>query len=188
VSYNVLIIPEDFTHDQYMLKPIVEAVVEAAGRPNANVRVCRDPLLGGVSQALQWDNLDDILDRYRMVDLFVLCVDRDGEDGRRAVLDRLEQQAAGSYPNQAFLAEQAWQEIEVWVLAGHTLPREWSWQDVRAHRDPKETYYVPFAQSAGVAAQPSAGRKRLAQTAKYKTIRNRCPEVKDLETRIAALL
>lgn len=187
MSFNVLVIPEDFTYDQYMLGPIVKAMVAAAGKAEANVRVCRDPLLGSVRQALRWERIDEIIDRYSgMIDLFLLCVDRDGEAGRRVVLDGLEARAASEYSGSVFLAEHAWQEIEVWVLGGHKLPKDWSWQDIRAHRDPKEAYYLPFAESKGVAAQPGAGRKTLAQAAKYASIRSRCPEVKELEARIKA--
>lgn len=166
----------------------VAAMLASAGKPNATVKVCTDPLLGGVSQAMRWERLEEIVDRYRgMVNLFVLCVDRDGEEGRRAALDALETRAAEVCPDRLFLAEHAWQEIEVWVLAGHRLPREWSWADVRAHRDPKEAYYLPFAATQGVAAEPAEGRKRLAVQAcqRYDSMRSRCPELKRLEQRIA---
>ena len=32
----------------------------------------------------------------------------------------------------SFLAENAWEEIEAWVLAGLNLPSDWSWAEVRA--------------------------------------------------------
>ncbi|MCP4692274.1 MAG: hypothetical protein GY859_29790 [Desulfobacterales bacterium] len=41
---NVLVIPEDFRKDQYMLKPIIDAMMSRAGGV-AKVRVCQDPLL-----------------------------------------------------------------------------------------------------------------------------------------------
>ena len=34
---NVLIIPEDFRKDQYVLKPIVTAMLKAAGTPRARI-------------------------------------------------------------------------------------------------------------------------------------------------------
>src|SRR5205085_10740520 len=81
---RVLVIPEDFRKDQYVLKPIIEAMMHAAGRPQAKVRVCRDPLLRGVAQALHWQRIAEIIERYAgMTDLFLLCVDRDGDAGRR---------------------------------------------------------------------------------------------------------
>ena len=56
MSYRVLVIPEDFRKDQYVLEPIVTKVFEAVGK-KAKVIVCRDPLLGGVDQALNWDRI-----------------------------------------------------------------------------------------------------------------------------------
>ena len=50
---NVLIIPEDLRNDQYVLKPIISALLQNLGKPRANVQVCRDPLLGGIKQALR---------------------------------------------------------------------------------------------------------------------------------------
>jgi hypothetical protein len=91
---NVLVIPEDFRKDQYMLKPIVEAMMKEVGKPKARVRVCQDPLLGGIDQALKWERIEEIINRYKgMVNLFLLCVDRDGKAARKASLNKLEQQA-----------------------------------------------------------------------------------------------
>ncbi len=51
---NVLVIPEDFRKDQYVLKPIIQKMMQAIGL-SARVEVCRDPLLGGVGEALKWE-------------------------------------------------------------------------------------------------------------------------------------
>lgn len=147
---NVLVIPEDFRKDQYMLKPIIAAMMKELGKPNAKVRVCQDPLLGGVSEALKWERIEEIINRYKgMVSLFLLCVDRDGREGRKGVLENIEQQAANILtPGRLLLGENAWQEIEVWVLAGHNLPADWNWQDIRSEVNPKEIYFLPFARAA----------------------------------------
>ena len=47
---NVLIIPEDFTYDQHILKPLVQAMFRALGKARARVAVCFEPQLGGVEQ------------------------------------------------------------------------------------------------------------------------------------------
>lgn len=60
---NVLVIPEDFRKDQYVLKPIIKAMMAQLGKPRAKVRVCSDPLLGGVTEALKWDRIKQILQR-----------------------------------------------------------------------------------------------------------------------------
>ncbi|MEI6044370.1 MAG: hypothetical protein WCS37_08265 [Chloroflexota bacterium] len=186
---NILIIPEDFRNDQYILKPIIEAMVTELGKPTAKVRVCKDSLLGGVSQALKWDNILQIIERYKgMVDLFLLCVDRDNDVGRKTVLTNIEQQAQNILPEKkGFLAENAWQEIEVWVLAGHSLPKNWNWQAIRNESNPKEVYFLPFAKECGVINEPGEGRKTLANevVSRYKRIRRICPEdIANLEGRI----
>src|SRR5229473_4645014 len=133
-SMNVFVIPEDFRNDQFILQPLVQAMMANIGVSRAQVRVCRDPLLGGISEALKLKKLIGIVRRYRgMVDLFILCVDRDGNPNRRAALDGLERRIGGSLEGGgAFFAEHAWQEIEVWVLAGHDLPVDWVWAEIRS--------------------------------------------------------
>lgn len=54
---NVLVIPEDFRKDQYLLRPLFVRLMRALGRPNARVAVCQDPLLGGVNEALSRNGL-----------------------------------------------------------------------------------------------------------------------------------
>src|SRR5581483_2814090 len=101
-------------------------MMEQVGRRTAKVQICTDPLLGGISEALKWDRINEIIEMYPTVDLFLLCVDRDGMEGRRISLDNIEQLAVQTLrDHRLILAENAWQEIEVWALAGHKLPRGW---------------------------------------------------------------
>jgi hypothetical protein len=111
---NVLVIPEDFRLDQYILQPLITAMMSAVGKPKAKVQILTDPLLGSVTAAMSWSNLELIFDRYGMVDLFLLVVDRDLDPNRRVALDNLEERAKTKC---VLLAENAWQEIEVWALA-----------------------------------------------------------------------
>lgn len=125
---RVLIIPEDFRNDQYILRPLFQRLFRALNRP-ATVAVCTDPLLGGVSAALDSDRLAEIVEQYDgMTDLFILCVDRDGEVHRRERLDRIEQEFGNA---RIFLAENAWEELETWLLAGLDLPNDWRWAAIR---------------------------------------------------------
>ncbi|MBI3795503.1 MAG: hypothetical protein HY268_00835 [Deltaproteobacteria bacterium] len=186
---RVLVIPEDFRKDQYVLKPIISAMMRELGKPQAEIRICMEPLLGGIDQALRWERIQEILGRYQgMVDLFLLCVDRDGKAERRIALDRLEQQAKDALAEgRLFLAENAWQEIEVWVLAGHDLPAAWIWKTIRTEVHPKEVYFLPFAKNRGLLDQPGEGRKTLAHEAarRYVRIRELCPEdIAVLEDRV----
>jgi hypothetical protein len=45
MSLNVLIVAEDYRKDEYILKPIVTSMLEEVGKPRANVRVCRNPMI-----------------------------------------------------------------------------------------------------------------------------------------------
>ena len=170
---RVLLIPEDFRKDQYMLKPIFERLFRELGRPRLRVEMCQDPVLGGVAEALKPERLREIVEQYPMTDIFILCVDRDGDKGRRQRLDQIQ----GEFGD-AFFAENAWEEIETWVLAGLTLPEEWNWQDVRAEIDVKETYFEPLAADRGQSGAPGGGRKPLGEEAARRigAIRRKCPE------------
>lgn len=173
---RVLIIPEDFRKDQYILKPIFKRLLDNLGLTNCKVRVCQDPLLGGVGEALKPGRLAEIVQQYDgMTDVFVLCVDRDGEPGRRQRLDNIETnfKSAG-----LFLAENAWEELETWVLAGLDLPSQWRWADVRAEIHVKEQYFEPLAEQRGLSDSPGGGRKELADAASrnINAIRQKCRE------------
>lgn len=186
---RVLVIPEDFTLDQHILKPIIQALFAKLGKPRTKVVVCQDPRLGGVDQATSWERLREIIDRYRMVDLFVLCVDRDGNEGRKQVLDNLEVQATTFLANPAklFVAENAHQEIEVWAVAGHNVPREWNWEEVRTELHPKERYFVAIAEQENLANDRERMYAVLGKMAanRYGRICQLCPEVQQLEDRIS---
>ena len=184
---KVLIIPEDFRKDQYLLKPLFERLFRSIGRRRVDVVVCQDPPLRGVREALRSERLADIVERYDgMKDVFILCVDRDGDEGRRQRLNQIE--AEFGY-GRVFLAENAWEEIETWALAGLDLPREWRWADVRAEIHVKEHYFDVLAVERGVADGPGGGRKALGEEAasRIRRIRQMCPEdFDDLARRVEA--
>ena len=173
---NVLIIPEDFRKDQFILKPLFSGLFQAIGKPRARVEVCKEPLLGGIGEALKSERMTEVVKKHDgMTDIFILCVDRDGDKKRRQGLDRLQEEFG---TRRTFFAENAWEEIETWLLAGVDLPKDWRWQDVRAEISVKEKYFNPLAEQRGVANTPGEGRKVLGKEAarKMPTIRQKCPE------------
>lgn len=172
---NVLVIPEDFRRDQYILKPLFKRLLRALRRP-AKVDVCREPLLGGVGEALKSERIQEVVDQHDgMTDIFILCVDRDGVTGRRQRLNQLEAEFGNG---RTFLAVNAWEEIETWVLAGLDLPKKWGWQDVRKEVNVKERYFDELARRRKVADAPGGGRKPLAEEAarNIPAIRQKCAE------------
>lgn len=189
---RILVIAEDYRRDQYLLKPILQAMLVKLGKPRAKIGFCRQPAIQGVSQALNWDMLAKVIDQHRgMIDLFLLCVDRDGNPNRRTVLNELEQKAVPWLSTtQVLLAENAWQEVEVWALAGQAdLPPAWQWHTIRQEPHPKELYFDPYRnQRSNLPLGDIPQLKALGQEAgrRYDRIRQLCPEdIQQLEQRIA---
>ena len=188
---KVMIIPEDFQNDQYILKPLFSRLFRNLGIPSVEVLICYNPRLRGVAEALASDRLAQIVQRYGgMMDAFVLCVDRDSVLGRRDRLDQIEQEFGN---NRIFLAENAWEEIETWVLAGVDLPSDWRWADVRAEVDVKERYFELLSDRRGLIDSLGRGRKTLGEEASRRivAIRQKCLEDFDslarrLETAVQA--
>ena len=172
---KVLVIPEDFRNDQYILKPLFSRLFGTMVSRPVRVRVCQE-LLGGIGEALKSERLEEIIQQYEgTADVFILCVDRDGVLGRRQRLDDIEAEFQG---RSVFLAENAWEEIETWVLAGLNLPAGWNWKDVRAEVQVKERYFEPLAELSGLSDSPGGGRQTLGEEAsrRMNAIRQKCPE------------
>ena len=180
MSYNVLVIPEDFTKDEHILLPLIRRVLGDAGKPNAAVLVCRDPNFQGIGGALDYQRIkDEVVLRYPMVDLFVLFVDNDAKPGREdSVTGLVGRIQSDLRANQGFLGVVARQEVEIFPIAGHALPQDWSWQAVRMDGDVKNTYFLRLAQREGTLHLPHQGRKILMTEAmrNWNRIKSRCPE------------
>lgn len=186
---NILIIPEDPTHDQHILKPLFERLFRSMGKGKVHLEVCQDPVLGGVQEALKLGRLQGIVEQYEgMIDMFILCIDRDGVLGRKQRLREIE---AAFAPTNVFFAENAWEEIETWALAGLRLPRDWRWGEIRTEIHVKEAYFERLIKIRQLEVDPGLGRKELGREAasNVKRIRERCSEdFGDLANRIERAL
>lgn len=181
MSLKVLVIPEDFTKDEHILKPLVERLLEDVGKPRATVLVCRDPNFGGLGQALNGDRLRcEVFARYPMVDVFLPIVDRDGNSGRDGAVSTLEETLNRELAptGQRFFAELAWQEVEIFILAGLDLPGDWPWKQIRADSDVKNTWFQELVRLRNTSKLPHDGRKKLMSEAvsNWVRIKSRCPE------------
>lgn len=183
---NVLIIPEHPRKDKFILKPLFQSLFRYIGKSHVHVEVCERVILGGISEALKEENIEQIVQQYKsQIKIFILCVDRDCDINRCQRLSQLEQ--AFSYAG-VFLAVNAWEEVETWVLASFkvdslrkelNLSREkYSWRHIRAERDAKEWYFEPLVQARGLADTPDKGYRQLGIEAarQVKQIGLKCPE------------
>jgi hypothetical protein len=178
MSLRVLVISEDQS-DWHILGPLVNRMFREIGKPNANINPCLEPKIAGVRNALKWEIISDIIDMNPFVDIFLLIVDRDGEASRIQALQNIESTAAKMLrSNRVLIGENAWQEIEVWAIAGQSLPAGWKWADIRAENHPKELYFEPLAAQRDLLDEPGAGRTTMGReaAAQYDRVRSRCPE------------
>lgn len=168
---KVLLILEDPVNDQFIAKPIVEALI-----PGARVEVLTNPRLRGWAQALDADTLRGIVAGRPMFDRYLLLLDRDCDSTRQGKLDaRTDEHArvAGCL---------AIEELEVWMLAIHQDKLGGvGFSEVRQECHPKERFASPVLAEHG--AGPGGGRKYLmrALSGNLSTLLSRCPELKQLQ-------
>ena len=168
---KVLLILEDPVNDQFIAKPIVEALI-----PGARVEVLTNPRLRGWAQALDADTLRGIVAGRPMFDRYLLLLDRDCDSTRQGKLDaRTDEHArvAGCL---------AIEELEVWMLAIHQDKLGGvGFSEVRQECHPKERFAAPVLAEHG--AGPGGGRKHLmrALSGNLSTLLSRCPELKQLQ-------
>jgi hypothetical protein len=181
---KVLVIPEDPKFDQYILKPIVERIFTDLGK-SPRVTVLPKPRLRGVAQALNSDILADIVATYPMSDLFLVLVDRDGDEARAALASARESE----YPNRLFVCL-AIEEIEVWMLAVHSETLGTGWREIRAEIHPKERFAEPFLQTRAPRLDAGQGRDWAMRDlgSQWRGVLRRCPELDELKRRLEAWL
>ena len=189
---RVRIIPEDYPNDRFILKPIVTAMFAHLEKPSVQIDV-HSPRVSGWDAVKSIDQIREIIAKFPTVHLFLRCVDRDGHRERRRILDDLESRVRKVLPPpRLFLAEHAWQEIEVWALAGieWKLKPRWTWEAIRTAPDPKERFFEPVAKDRGLLNSPGRGREQLGAEAagNYAKVRQNCRELRELETRIGQWL
>ena len=185
---NVLIVSEDPRLDKYALLPIIRAAMAAAGKPRAKVAIDESSRTKGVDHLLAPSNLARLIRIYPSVHLFLVVVDRDCDTGRRSTLDRLEHDAGRALkPGRKVICAEAWEELEVWILAGLDLPQGMTFSALRADCHPKERYFDPVVRQRRLELTPGRRRQPLAIEAvrRYRQMVSRCrPDLGTLETRI----
>ncbi len=193
MSWNVLVVPEDPTYNGYLLRPLCKRLLREAGRANANIVVLPEPRVQGFSHAKKL-LADQIPRNWWHFELILFLCDADGlAESRKDEFKRLEQLARQRTRPVRLICCAAEQELETWLLSGHPEKLKdlnWRWQEIRAEVSVKERFFQPFLDKYGDPATPSQGRERLMQEAlaNYTGIRQRCPELQELEDRIRALI
>lgn len=186
MSLRVLVISEDPTLDQHILKPVVERLFDELGR-RSRVEIHEPPRghARGVAQALDRDTLAGVIEDRPMFSVFLLIVDRDGDLKRADRVSALVRE----HPDK-LVACLAVEEVETWMLALHRAALSAPWPQVRAERDPKERYAEPFLRERGWSMELGKGRKRAMRDigAQWAGLLQVCPEIAELRDALGVLL
>jgi hypothetical protein len=182
VSFRVLVICEDPTHDQFILRPLLERLLTRCDRGHSRIHILTDPWLRGKDDLRK--RIGEIVERYASFDLLLCIIDSDGKDCS-GMLDEMMQRFGPK-----LLCCAAVQEVEAWLLAGHPNKLTRPWSEVREDPSVKETEFTAFLEAHGDAKRPGAGREELMVEGlrNFDGILRRCPELEELRVRIAALL
>ena len=175
MSFCVLVVPEDPTYNGYILKPLVSRMLQECGKQNARVTILTNPRAHGYQHAKRLIR-EQLIRRYRHQDLILFLPDADGED-KIPQLTALEQDADNE--GVSLLCCAAEQEVEAWLLAGHTDKLADTWSLIRKDESLKERVFVPFLKEHGNLRRPGQGRDLLMiETLRnYKKLMKQCPEL-----------
>lgn len=183
MSLRVLVIPEDPTHNGYILRPLVERMLAEVGKPNARIDVLSNPKLEGYDHAVTAIR-GQLVERYGHLDLWLFMPDGD----RARSLQDLEDQLASRGVLLRCCA--AVPEIEAWLLAGHRQHLKPTWSEIRSHPRLKEEVFEPFLRERGDPRAAGGGRERLMERTlnSYRSLLSLCPELEVLETALRRAL
>lgn len=185
MSFRVLVIPEDPTHNGYILKPLVEMVLKSAGKSAAKVTMLTSPKLKGYNQAVS-SVRHELAGRYGHMDLwlFVPDADRASAPAMKELESHLTEQGV------TLLCCPAVPEVEVYACVAYDNELPLPWQEAREHPQFKEAVFEPLLATHGDVKRPGGGRGDMTQKSIHNSGRlfARCPEIAILKDRIAALV
>lgn len=181
MSFRVLVIPEDPTHNGYILKPLVEAIAADAGKPWARITVLSRPRLTGYDHARR-ALLNELPSAYRHFDLWLFFPDADRASD--AAMTALEQQLREQ--GVKLLCCPAVPEVEIYACAGYRAELG-NWEDARSSNQFKEVFFDPLLAKHGDHRRAGQGRDQLMARAlqNLPLLMTLCPELKGLRDRIA---
>ncbi|MGQ0719565.1 MAG: hypothetical protein ACT4NP_20065 [Pseudonocardiales bacterium] len=193
MSLRVFVACEDHTHDQYILKPVLECLLASIGRARAQVKIITAPRMRGID-ALK-SNACSILTLYGpLSDAVIFAFDADGLDGKDGRRDRKSSfisllKGCANHADKAIVVA-ARQELEVWALWGNRSNLTVSWQAVRSEQHPKELFFDTLTNTADW-RKPGKGRSRLIQdslSTGWQSLKQGCEELQELEEELVKLL
>ncbi len=185
MSLRVLVIPEDPTHNGYILKPLVEAVLADLGKPSARVQVLTSPRLSGYDHA-KVALRSELPVSYGHLDLWLFMPDADRAGPAAMAALELELQGR-SIPLFCCPAEP---EVEIYACAAYRGEIALGWQAARCNPHMKEEIFAPLLAAHGDPRRAGGGRDQMVAESlrNLQLLYTLCPELKRLRDRLAAHL
>ena len=182
MSLRVLVIPEDPTHNGYILRPLVRALLSEVGRPKAKVQLLTSPRVRGYDDAVKTIR-GDLASRYRFMDLWLFFPDADraSPDSMTSLEHDLRREGVNLFGCPAV------PEVEIYACAAYRPAESGEWEAWRSHPRLKETIFADPLRDHGDLKGPGGGRRSMVE----KALRQRqgffalFPEVARLRDRIA---
>lgn len=185
MSFKVLVIPEDPTHNGYILKPLVECIFVDLGKPNAKVTVLTNPRLQGYNQAVQAIK-GDLSDRYGFWDLwlFIPDADRASPDAMEHLENDLKEKSV------RLICCPAQPEVEIYACVAFRDELKAGWQEARKSKHMKEEYFEPLLKMHGDPRRAGGGRDLMINESlsNLKLLYRLCPELEKLKQRIKRII
>jgi hypothetical protein len=185
MSFKVLVIPEDPTHNGYILKPLVEAILADAGKPSAKVTVLANPRLEGYDHAVTAIR-EDLPKSYGFWDLWIFIPDADR--AKSDAMAALERELAAQRIK--LLCCPAQPEVEIYACVAYRDEIAGGWKAAREDTRFKEDIFVPLLEERGDARRAGGGRDLMIAESltNRQALYQLCPELKILRDRIVASL
>ena len=185
MSFQVLVIPEDPQQNGHILRPLVQAIMRDAGKPDAKVKVLTKPRVRGYVQAVNAIR-NELPEVYGFVDLWLFFPDADRATS--GAMRDLETHVAASGITLLCCAAQP--ELEIYACAAFRKDIPATWKEVRNHPCTKEEIFEPLLRRHGDPRRADRGRDLMTR----KSLENLpllfrlCPELQCLRDRIATHL
>lgn len=189
MSFRVLVIPEDPLQNGHILRPLAQAVMRDAGKPDAKVKLLTNPRVRGYIQAVKAIR-NELQEAYGAMHLWLFFPDAD-KAGIKAMHDLETHVAAMGTP---LLCCAAQPELEIYACAAfrkHMRKHmKIAWEEARNHPRMKEEIFEPLMRKYGDPRRADKGRDLMINKSldNLPLLFQLCPELQCLRDRIATHL
>lgn len=189
MSCRILVIPEDPTYNGYILKPLVKALAEDAGKPRARIQILTDPHISGYNTAHDIIH-DELPARYGHYNLWIFMPDADcaTPEAMSALEAKLKNNPRMTTAR--LLCCPAKPEVEIYACAAYQKNITTHWSELREHRTFKEDVFEPLRKQVADLRSAGGGRETMinASLRNLPNLLSLCPELRDLRDRIREIL